>query len=53
LLDQQLGGAIMKVASSIIFLILLAVVFFKWFGESEDLSNDEPGDENISSADVG
>lgn len=52
LLDQQLGGAIMKVASSIIFLILLAVVFFKWFSESESLINDEPDDDNIASTDA-
>ena len=53
LLDQQLGGAIMKVASSIIFLIFLAVVFFKWFNESEGLISDEPDDENISAEDAG
>ena len=53
LLDQQLGGAIMKVASSIIFLLFMAVVFFKWFNESESLINDEPDDESISAEGAG
>ena len=34
LLDQQLGGIIMKVGSGFLFLMLLIIVFFKWFKES-------------------
>ena len=34
LLDQQLGGIIMKVGSGFLFLFLLIIVFFKWFKES-------------------
>ena len=34
LLDQQLGGIIMKVGSGFLFLTLLIIVFFKWFKES-------------------
>ena len=35
LLDQQLGGIIMKVGSGIYFLALLIIVFFKWFNQEE------------------
>ena len=35
LLDQQIGGIIMKVGSGILFLALLIIVFFKWFNEEE------------------
>ena len=36
LLDQQLGGIIMKVGSGIYFLTLLIIVFFKWFNQEEE-----------------
>ena len=35
LLDQQLGGIIMKVGSGIYFVILLIVIFFKWYNQEE------------------
>ena len=35
LLDQQLGGIIMKVGSGIYFLVLLIVIFYKWFNQEE------------------
>ncbi len=35
LLDQQIGGIIMKVGSGVYFLTLLIIVFFKWFNEEE------------------
>lgn len=35
LLDQQLGGIIMKVGSGIYFLTLLIIIFFKWFNQEE------------------
>ena len=35
LADQQLGGVIMKVASSIIFLAALTIIFFRWFNQEE------------------
>ncbi len=37
LLDQQLGGIIMKVGSGIYFLILLIVIFYKWFNQEEEV----------------
>tara|TARA_B100000586_G_scaffold84932_1_gene60203 strand:- start:565 stop:1380 length:816 start_codon:yes stop_codon:yes gene_type:complete len=41
LMDQQIGGIIMKVGSGFLFLTLIIIVFFKWFeqGSRED-SND-------------
>lgn len=36
LLDQQLGGIIMKVGSGIYFLALLIIIFFKWFNQEEE-----------------
>ena len=35
LLDQQLGGIIMKIGSGIYFITLLIVIFFKWFNQEE------------------
>lgn len=35
LLDQQIGGIIMKVGSGIYFITLLIVIFFKWFNQEE------------------
>lgn len=35
LLDQQLGGIIMKVGSGIYFIVLLIIIFFKWFNQEE------------------
>jgi len=33
LVDQQLGGIIMKVGSGFLFLFLIIIAFFKWFDE--------------------
>ena len=38
LVDQQLGGIIMKVGSGFLFLTLIIIAFFRWFDEG---SNDE------------
>jgi len=35
LYDQQLGGLIMKVAGSLVFWLVLIIVFFKWFNREE------------------
>ena len=35
LLDQQLGGIIMKVGSGIYFVALMIIIFFKWFNQEE------------------
>ncbi|HCE76707.1 MAG TPA: cytochrome c oxidase assembly factor CtaG, partial [Dehalococcoidia bacterium] len=36
LVDQQLGGIIMKVGSGFLFLFLIIIVFFKWFEEDSN-----------------
>ena len=41
LVDQQLGGIIMKVGSGFLFLFLIIIVFFKWF--EEDSNSTETG----------
>ena len=33
LVDQQIGGIIMKVGSGFLFLTLIIIAFFKWFEE--------------------
>ena len=35
LLDQQLGGIIMKVGSGVYFVTLMIIIFFKWFNQEE------------------
>jgi putative membrane protein len=45
LVDQQLGGIIMKVGSGFLFLFLIIIAFFKWFDEdsnSEETAYNEP-----------
>jgi len=38
LLDQQIGGIIMKVGSGFLFLSIMIIIFFKWFNsESKDI----------------
>ena len=36
LVDQQLGGIIMKVGSGFLFLFLIIIAFFKWFDEDSN-----------------
>ena len=36
LVDQQLGGIIMKVGSGFLFLFLMIIAFFKWFDEDSN-----------------
>ena len=33
--DQQIGGIIMKVGSGILFLLLIVLAFFRWYGQEE------------------
>jgi len=35
LADQQIGGALMKIVSTAIFLIAISVIFFRWFASEE------------------
>ena len=35
LVDQQMGGIIMKMGGGLLFLTLIIVLFFRWFGEEE------------------
>ena len=35
LTDQQMGGIIMKMGGAVLFLTLIIVLFFRWFGEQE------------------
>ena len=35
LTDQQVGAVIMKIGGGMLFLGLLIVIFFRWFGEEE------------------
>lgn len=35
IVDQQIGGVLMKTAGSLVFLLVLAVVFFAWFNREE------------------
>ena len=35
LTDQQMGGIIMKMGGAVLFLALIVVLFFRWFGEQE------------------
>ena len=37
LLDQQLGGIIMKIGSGIYFIVLMIVIFFKWYNQEEEV----------------
>lgn len=41
LADQQMGGILMKVTSTIIFLLFLTIVFFRWFNQEEEHSKRE------------
>jgi putative membrane protein len=41
LVDQQIGGIIMKVGGSILFLTLIVVAFFKWYNDEERRTKDE------------
>ena len=34
-LDQQIGAIAMKVASGTLFLVLMIIIFLRWFGEDE------------------
>ena len=40
-LDQQLGAIAMKVASGILFLILMIIIFLRWFGDDEQSEQDQ------------
>ena len=45
LVDQQLGGILMKVGSGFLFLLLMIIAFFKWFDEdsnSEETAYNKP-----------
>ena len=35
LADEQIGAVIMKIGGGVLFLGLLIVIFFRWFGEEE------------------
>lgn len=37
--DQQIGGIIMKVGGGVLFMTLLITVFFRWFNKEEENSN--------------
>lgn len=41
LADQQTGGVIMKVVTSVVFLSVLTVVFFRWFNREEKVDESE------------
>lgn len=41
LADQQIGGIIMKVGGSALFLTLIVIAFFKWYGDEERRTKDE------------
>lgn len=41
LVDQQLGGIIMKMAGGVLFMTLLIVFFFRWFGREEQRTKAE------------
>ena len=41
LVDQQIGGIIMKVGGSILFLTLIVIAFFKWYNDEERRTQDE------------
>ena len=40
-LDQQLGAIIMKIGGGILFLVLIVVSFFRWYGREEEHTNAE------------
>ena len=40
-LDQQLGAIAMKVASGILFLVLMIIIFLRWFGDDEQSEQDQ------------
>lgn len=40
LADQQLGGLIMWIPGSLVYLLALSVLFFRWFGEHEDMEKE-------------
>ena len=35
LADQQIGGIIMKIGGSLLFLTLIVIAFFKWYNDEE------------------
>ena len=41
LADQQIGGIIMKVGGSLLFLTLIVIAFFKWYNDEERRTQDE------------
>lgn len=41
LVDQQIGGIIMKVGGSLLFLTLIVIAFFKWYNDEERRTKDE------------
>ena len=41
LADQQIGGIIMKVGGSLLFLTLIVIAFFKWYSDEERRTKDE------------
>ena len=41
LVDQQIGGILMKVGSGFLFLFLIIIAFFKWFDEDSNLEESE------------
>ena len=47
-LDQQLGAIVMKLGGGILFLVLIVVAFFRWYGREEERTKSEalsrPGD---------
>lgn len=36
LVDQQVGGIIMKIGSSLVFMPLVIIFFYRWFGQEEE-----------------
>lgn len=45
LIDQQIGGIIMKIGSATLFLTLFVIIFFRWFNEEERNSRMHKEDE--------
>ena len=44
LLDQQMGGLIMKVGGSLVFWLALVIIFFKWFDREEAAAREPEGE---------
>ena len=45
-LDQQIGAISMKVASGVLFLVMMIVIFLRWFDDEERSTREEEGRES-------